>query len=122
MSAKRKALMQTLSPERLSLKEQVGECMLCCRRLEPEHLDVHEIASGPAREACLEQPSLQLVLCRGCHERVQSWPAAKQIAQRHRWMIVRECKLYCELKGRAPTAVIANDVEIYMVFGSKGKK
>jgi hypothetical protein len=116
VSKKRAKLMRTLSPVRRELKKTIGQCMRCLDPLPPDYLDVHEIASGAAREKCLSEPSLQLVLCRECHEDVQSWPPAKQIALRHQWLIEEACEKYCELNGLADTAVVAAEVFVFLMY------
>lgn len=114
--------MKTLGPERRELKEEVGCCMCCREPLQPEWLDVHEIASGPAREKCLTEPLLQLVVCRDCHHHVQSQTAAKQIAWLFKWLIEKTCEKYCELKGYAPTAVVPADVHTFLMYQKAPKK
>lgn len=122
VSKKRAALMSRIGPERRDLKILVGQCMKCRELLTPDYLDIHEIASGDAREKCLRAPDLQIVLCRECHMIVQYMPPAKQIAVRTRWIIDGACALYCELKGYAPTAVMADEVVDYLMFKPKGRK
>ncbi len=122
VSKKRAALMAKVGPERRARKESTQMCM-CCREPLPAYLlEIHEVASGPAREKCLEWIDLQLVLCRGCHEHVQRWPAAKQIALGMMWDIEKRCALYCDLKGYAPTAVVADEVITFLMFKKPPRK
>lgn len=110
VSLKRAKLMRELAPERLARKREVGCCMDCRRVLPPEALDIHEIASGAAREECLRVVELQLVLCRQCHDRLQGAKAALQIAVAVRWYAKRLCERYDELKGYAAGFTDPGDV------------
>ncbi len=113
--------MRTIGPDRKELKDAVGQCMNCRVLRTADWLDVHEIASGPAREDCLHEPILQLVLCRECHDHVQSLRPAKQIAIHFRWLINYACEKYCELTGTAPTHVTAEDVITFLMMGKRAK-
>ncbi len=119
VSANRAKLMREVGPERKARKESTQRCMCCREPLQPDWLDIHEIASGPARQKCLEWIDLQLVLCRKCHDHVQNQPIAKQIALGVRWDIEKRCALYCELTGTAPTHVTAEDVITFLMFKRK---
>jgi hypothetical protein len=116
ISAKRRKLLATAGPERRAYKEQVGQCMICRQQLPADSLDCHEIASGSAREACLTQWNLILVVCRECHERIQHSKPEKQIAYLAKFWIDQACAKYNELKGTAPTHVTRNDVVTYLNF------
>jgi hypothetical protein len=116
ISAKRRKLMATAGPERRAYKEQVGQCMICRRQESPDWLDAHEIAAGAAREACLTEWNLILVVCRECHERIQHSKPEKQIAYLAKWFIDQACAKYNELKGTAPTHVTAMGVLDYLDY------
>lgn len=59
-------------------------CMVCGTK---RHLQTHEIANGPARQAALKEPATWLRLCdgfiNGCHAALHDkgeWPVAKALA------------------------------------------
>ncbi len=122
VSKDRAKLMKTLSPERCELKVHVGCCMKCRKALGPAYLDAHEIANGAAREDCMDEPLLVMVLCRKCHNRVQGQPPAKQIALHFRWLIDVACAKYCDLTGTAPTHVVGEDVVTFLMMGKREPK
>lgn len=51
--------------------------------------DIHEIAGGPLRQKSRASRACILHLCRACHDEMQPWPKAKQLA----------VKLYADPKG-----------------------
>lgn len=116
VSDERKKLMATVGPERQARKQIIGECQHCRTEGTIDQLDVHEIAAGGTREKCLWIADLQIVLCRKCHKLIQGMPPAKQIAIRAKWHIDFACKMYCEVKGLAPTAVVADEVVSYLMY------
>lgn len=122
VSKKRAALMRKVGPERRELKERVGECMYCRKALDPERLDAHEVANGAAREKCMEEPLLVIVLCRPCHDDVQGWQPARQIGLHFKWLIERGCKRFCELNGLADTAVVPDDVITFLMYQKPAKR
>jgi hypothetical protein len=107
VSKKRAALMREVGPERKAFLEEIGVCMVC-RQNPPQ--DCHEIASGSAREDCLTEWDLIAVVCRKCHDKIQHWKPAKQIALVMAFRIDAACRRYCELKGFALTHVDRNAV------------
>jgi len=82
MSKNRKTLMETVKPIRDAFREEVGHCEICEKSRGT--LDVHEIARGVHREACLSERCALLVVCRSCHEEKLSqaleWPETRQLA------------------------------------------
>lgn len=43
-------------------------------------VDLHEICRGSRRAASLDKPELLLAVCRKCHDEIQNWKHAKQLA------------------------------------------
>lgn len=119
VSKKRAKLMREVGPQRKAFVESVGTCMVCRQR---PAVECHEICAGAAREACLDEWMLVMAVCRRCHTKIQSTPAAKQIKLRIRWTIEETCRRYCELKGLAPTAVVAQEVILRLACAKKGKR
>lgn len=82
VSKKRQRLMRQVKPIRDGLREEVGCCEICGRSRCA--LDVHEIARGVHREACLGERCALLVVCRRCHDdklsHVAEWTEARQLA------------------------------------------
>lgn len=82
VSKKRQKLMREVKPIRDALREDVGRCEICDSPRGT--LDVHEIARGVHREACLGERCALLVVCRACHDEKLSyasvWPEARQLA------------------------------------------
>ena len=82
VSKKRQALMRDVKPIRDALRDEVGCCDICgCSR---GTLDVHEIARGHLREACLGERCALLVVCRSCHSeklsQASEWSESRQLA------------------------------------------
>lgn len=79
-------------PFRTQLVATIGQCESCgCspakkrgRMASMAKLAVHEIASGPYRQAALDQPYAVLVLCWECNsgpfQNRKEWPEARQLA------------------------------------------
>lgn len=82
VSKKRQELMKRVKPIRDALREEVGQCEICG----PSRgtLDIHEIARGHLREACLGERCALLVVCRTCHDeklsQASEWPETRQLA------------------------------------------
>lgn len=106
-TAKRAKADRAKQPARRAFVTEAEVCMVCRQR---PGQDAHEIASGNARERCLDQFDLIIVCCRECHDRIQGIKPAIQIAIRAAWWIDAVAAQYCELKGYAPTHVTRNDV------------
>lgn len=105
MSKKRRKLMSVVGPARKLFVASVGACMVC---RDWRAMQSHEIASGYAREKCLEHLDLQIAVCANCHEIVQHAKPAEQIAIRVLWDIDYRANLYNTLMGRV--LVEADDV------------
>lgn len=116
VSKARSKLNRELGPQRKAFLESVGTCMVCRQR---PAVECHEICAGAAREACLDEWMLVMAVCRACHNKIQGTPAAKQIKLRIRWTIEETCRRYCELKGLASTAVVAEEVILRLACGKK---
>lgn len=116
VSDKRRKLMREVGPERKARKAEVGCCMLCRRALPPSELDADEIARGPAREACLKEPSLILILCRCCHDMSQNWQPGKRIAIGIMFEVDVRCAKYNELRGTGPNHVTRYHVLNYLDY------
>lgn len=82
VSKKRQKLVREVKPIRDALREEAGCCDICGNSRGT--LDVHEIARGVHREACLGQRCALLVVCRRCHDEelgyASKWPEARQLA------------------------------------------
>lgn len=74
---------------------------------------VHEMASGPARYAAIQQRAAWLVLCGPCHARLhaENWSVAYQLALKKKHdPAYYDRRLVNTLRGRAPEAVTEDEV------------
>jgi len=83
-------------------------CMLCRRR---DGTDTHEISRGAARGVSLGVRAALLRLCRGCHDLVQTWPVATQLAVKG----LRDAEYFDRvevnrLRGRADDSITEREV------------
>lgn len=113
--------MQQVGPERKAYKEQVGCCMVCRMQLPPESLDCHELAAGYAREKCLTEWLLIMVVCRTCHDRIQGTKPKYQMRLLLLWIADEMARKYCELKGYATTHLTGAEV-LVEIDGWEGVK
>lgn len=113
----REAYNRMVNPQRAKNRDRVGNCQVCEQRPVAHS---HEIASGDARKNCLHDALCQLQVCAECHREVQYWKPAKQIAALTKWLIKTICLNYCDYKQLAPTAVVPDDVFLYIVMGTPG--
>lgn len=111
-SKKRAKLMREVSQDRLDFVAEFGRCCVCGSI---EDLHVHEIASGPAREAALSERCAWLPACDYCNGEVltdhSKWSIEKQLARKA--LIDPEHydrRRVNELRGRAPEAISEIDV------------
>ena len=88
--------------------------MVCRRKLLPSLLDCDEIARGASREECLKYPELQLVSCRGCHQKTQHLKPEHRIAILIAFQIDNLCELYNRLTGSAQTHITRTEVLDYL--------
>lgn len=79
ISTRKAAHKRAVDPVRRRFVENVGRCEKCGSMFENH---CHEIASGAAKEACELHPGLWICLCNVCHDEVQGWPKARQMAFR----------------------------------------
>lgn len=127
VSKKRQTLMRTAKPIRDQLRKDVGRCEVCGKRpsemrgvpAEMRVLDIHEIGRGPSRAACLDKLFALLVVCRSCHECLDSareWPEARQLALLAEKRIVDwDLVAYLEVTSpRAPRRIELEEVVAYM--------
>lgn len=70
--------------------------------------DCHELTSGFSRPEAMKDPRLLMYLARGCHERIQGMPYAKQIA------IVARAMVRSVNRVRACNAVSDDKVVMYL--------
>lgn len=123
VSKKRAALMRAVSDDRKAFVEAAGVCMFPDCNKPPD--DIHEISRGHARERALSEPRLQMALCRKHHDWMDDYakfPPAKQIALRIRYEIEETCRLYCEARGLANSAVTPGEVILRLLIRRKHKK
>lgn len=112
VSKKRARLMSKVRNPRAEFLKRFTHCPICGQ---PRTMHVHEIASGPAREAALSEPCAQLPACDYCNSHLLTdhriWPIAKQLAIKA--VIDPENydrKRVNELRGRAEDAI--SEVEV----------
>ena len=90
---------------RLNYKLDADRCQVCSTCMAT---DVHEIASGAARQAAVSERCAWLAVCRVCHHNLHdytAWPLEKTLALKllkdPNWFDLAKIN---ELRGRAPTA------------------
>jgi hypothetical protein len=123
VSAKRAKLKRETDKERFDFLTEIETCMVPGCDATAAHC--HEIARGYAREGSLRERRMQMGLCRKHHELFDDYkkfPPAKQIEIRIRWEIEQTAKLYCELRGLAPSAVAAEEIIFRLAFNFKKRK
>jgi hypothetical protein len=111
-----------MSDKPITREQWSAEHMVCMKcgyvSLSGQNLETHEIASGPARQAALKEPSTWLRTCNGfinnCHDALHDkseWPIARQLALK--WCCDPEhydrVKVNL-LRGRQPEAITETDV------------
>jgi hypothetical protein len=80
VSNKRRKRNAEAKPVRDELR-RLGRCEICGNVR--GRFDVHEICRGVNRDKALDKPYALLLVCRACHDRMDSaseWPEAKQLA------------------------------------------
>jgi hypothetical protein len=106
---------------RLALVEEVARCEICGHRPDPTapgyirwRLFCHEIARGPSRQKALDKRFAILVLCPVCHDEVDGWPEAKQLAALKRSRPADlDLAAYNKLIGRGPNRIAQADVDAW---------
>lgn len=127
ISKTRQALIRHAKPIRDKLRSDVGRCEVCGKRpsemrgvpADMRVLDIHEIGRGPCRAACLDKLFALLVVCRSCHDELDSaklWPEARQLALLAEKRIVDwDLVAYLETTSpRAPRRIELEEVVAYM--------
>lgn len=102
-SASKATHKKAVDPLRHAFARNKQFCELC--GLEG-NLETHEIGNGAAKEECEKHPGLWIALARECHDKVQGWPKAKQLALR--WL--RDLQTLNRIRGRAPNAITWDEV------------
>ena len=78
ISAKKRKRDREARPFREQLLIEVGRCEICGNRW-IDGLIVHEIARGFSRSAALDKRYAVLVVCNGCHDKVDGWTRIRQL-------------------------------------------
>lgn len=106
--------MAKVKPFRDAYRKAFPSCQYCSSVPATE---IHEITSGPAREAALEKRESWLHLCRDCHDYLQGRPVAAQCAvkllQDPRYF---DLAIINELRGRSDRAIELSDVAEFLTI------
>lgn len=115
---KRKATaIRQANDARRAFKESFARCMVPgCKERRLFWLAVHEVANGIHRQAALTEPTLQLVLCGPCHQKIhrENWDVEQELGLRALWFpddASDSRAAYLRVTGYAETFISARKIE-----------